>query len=102
MKYLKHLNDTGGVMGFTDENNIPIPNAPGNRHYDQMMADVDDPEHSAFIEDFNDSDNLTVADHRARAYGSVQDQLDMLYWDQINGTTKWKDHITAVKVAHPK
>ena len=21
----------------------------------------------------------------------------MMYWDQVNGTTTWKDHVTAVK-----
>ena len=30
-------------------------------------------------------------------YGNLEDQLDMMYWDQMNGTTTWKDHITAVK-----
>jgi hypothetical protein len=30
------------------------------------------------------------------------DQLDMQYWDQVNGTTIWADHISAVKAAHPK
>ena len=39
---------------------------------------------------------------RDRDYGSVQDQLDMIYWDQVNGTTKFKDHAASVKVAHPK
>ena len=30
-------------------------------------------------------------------YGMIEDQLDMMYWDQMNGTTTWKDHITATK-----
>ena len=30
-------------------------------------------------------------------YGSIEDQLDMMYWDQVNGTTTWKDHVSAVK-----
>ena len=38
----------------------------------------------------------------AAAYASIGDQLDMQYWDQVNGTTTWKDAIAAVKVAHPK
>ena len=29
-------------------------------------------------------------------------QLDMQYWDSVNGTTTWKDHITAVKSKYPK
>ena len=30
-------------------------------------------------------------------YGSIEDQMDMMYWDQVNGTTTWKDHVTSVK-----
>jgi len=39
---------------------------------------------------------------RAAAYPSVQEQLDMQYWDSVNGTTTWADAIAAVKAAHPK
>ena len=39
---------------------------------------------------------------RALAYGSIGDQLDMQYWDAVNGTTTWKDHVAKVKADHPK
>jgi len=39
---------------------------------------------------------------RQIAYPSIEEQLDMLYWDGINGTTNWSDAITAVKAANPK
>ena len=39
---------------------------------------------------------------RATAYPSIQDQLDMQYWDSVNGTTTWKDAIAAVKTENPK
>ena len=39
---------------------------------------------------------------RQEAYGSIADQLDMMYWDNVNGTTTWKDHITQVKSDNPK
>lgn len=39
---------------------------------------------------------------RQSGYASVTDQLDQLYWDQINGTTVWRDTITAHKSATPK
>ena len=35
-------------------------------------------------------------------YGTIADQLDQQYHDAIDGTTTWKDGITAVKTAHPK
>lgn len=39
---------------------------------------------------------------RQSAYGSIAEQLDMMYWDQVNGTTVWKDHVAKVKSDNPK
>jgi len=39
---------------------------------------------------------------RQRAYPSIEEQLDMMYKDQINDTTTWKDAITKVKTDNPK
>jgi ribosome-interacting GTPase 1 len=39
---------------------------------------------------------------RAAAYPSIQEQLDMQYWDSVNGTTTWADTIAAVKQEFPK
>ena len=39
---------------------------------------------------------------RQEAYGSIADQLDMQYWDAVNDTTTWKDHIAKVKNDNPK
>jgi len=39
---------------------------------------------------------------RATAYPTIQEQLDMQYWDNINGTTTWEDAIAKVKADNPK
>ncbi len=39
---------------------------------------------------------------RQEAYPGIWDQLDMIYWDQVNGTTKFKETITKVKTDIPK
>jgi hypothetical protein len=39
---------------------------------------------------------------RVAEYPSLQEQLDMQYWDAINGTTTWQDAIQAVKNKYPK
>ena len=39
---------------------------------------------------------------RASSYASIGEQLDMQYWDAVNGTTTWKDHIAKVKSDNPK
>ena len=47
-------------------------------------------------------DKLNYQFDRADAYPSIQEQLDMQYWDQVNSTTKWKDAIAKVKADNPK
>jgi len=39
---------------------------------------------------------------RQQEYPSLQEQADMQYWDQINGTTIWQDTITEIKEKYPK
>jgi len=39
---------------------------------------------------------------RAKEYPSIQEQLDLQYWDKVNGTNKWQDAINAVKAKYPK
>lgn len=45
---------------------------------------------------------FSYIDARRNAYATIEDQLDMQYKDQINGTTTWKDHIEQVKSDNPK
>jgi len=39
---------------------------------------------------------------RAKEYPSIQEQLDLQYWDKVNGTNKWQEAINAVKAKYPK
>jgi predicted lipoprotein len=39
---------------------------------------------------------------RAKDYPSIQEQMDMQYWDAINGTTTWLDAINSIKQKYPK
>jgi hypothetical protein len=39
---------------------------------------------------------------RAKEYPSIQEQLDLQYWDKINNTNKWQQAINAVKQKYPK
>ena len=39
---------------------------------------------------------------RDRQYPSWQEQMDMQYHDQVDGTTTWKDTIAKVKTDNPK
>ena len=52
------------------------------------------------------AEELRVADvyriPRRREYPEMADQLDMIYHDQVNGTTTFKDAIDAIKTKYPK
>ena len=47
-------------------------------------------------------DNNQYQRDRAISYPSIQEQLDMQYWDSVNGTSNWKNIITKVKTDFPK
>jgi|TARA_R100000482_G_C4989251_1_gene86659 hypothetical protein len=49
-----------------------------------------------------DDEQNGYKEDRKKAYASIEEQLDMMYWDKINNTTNWKDHITQVKLDNPK
>lgn len=48
------------------------------------------------------TDPDTYKYNREQEYSSIQEQLDMQYWDSVNGTTTWKDAIAKVKSDNPK
>jgi hypothetical protein len=64
----------------------------------------------AYVTEVPDTEFDTVIDEvalefnrqRQKSYPSIQEQLDMQYWDSVNGTTVWADTIAAVKAANPK
>ena len=49
-----------------------------------------------------DYDNKKYQRDRADSYPSIQDQLDMQYWDKVNSTTTWQTAIAKVKSDNPK
>lgn len=44
----------------------------------------------------------TYVDKRVESYPSITEQLDMLYWDMVNGTSTWQDTIDTIKKRYPK
>ena len=47
-------------------------------------------------------DAKAYARSRATAYPTIQEQLDMQYWDRVNGTTIWADTVAQIKLENPK
>lgn len=61
----------------------------------QERIEQDDPEYIEFI-------TPGYRDLRRKAYKPIGEQLDMIYWDKVDGTTLWQDHINEVKTQYPK
>lgn len=57
-----------------------------------------------------DAEAVAMAEAEATAYIQqrkdahilIGDQLDMQYWDLVNGTTIWKEYVTGIKEQYPK
>ena len=87
---LQALRDGDGIFKQVNNERLPI----SDDDFEQMVIDC---ANSKFDEQQN-----VYKTARQEAYGSVQDQLDMQYWDGVNGTTLWADHIAQVKADNPK
>ena len=77
-----------------------IPKAEGNRDYQQFVQDV--AEQGIEIVEGPDVKSPSYAKLRAADYPSREEQLDMQFHDQVNGTTTWRDTIQAIKDKYPK
>lgn len=77
-----------------------IPVDPANSDYQQFVQEV--AEQGIDIVEGPDIIEPDYATLRQQDYPSHEDQLDMMYWDNVNGTTTWEDTITAIKERHPK
>ena len=89
--------DIGNSVSISKDN-MSIPRSDGNRHYKMFIEDI------ALGNDTVEGPDIVEPSYvelRAAAYPSMVDQLDMQYWDSVNGTTTWADAIQAVKDAHP-
>lgn len=48
------------------------------------------------------AESTAYTQQREDAHIKIGDQLDMQYWDLVNGTTVWKDYVAAIKAEFPK
>ena len=87
---LQALRDGDGIYKQVNNERLPISD-------DDFEQKVIDCANSKF-----DKQENGYKTARQQAYGSVQNQLDMQYWDGVNGTTLWADHIAQVKADNPK
>ena len=67
-----------------------------------VVVELSDAEKQATLDAWNAPDTRPYFQKRLEEYPSTGDQLDMQYWDSVNDTTTWKDHIASVKDQFPK
>ena len=87
---LQALRDGDGIFKQVNNERLPI----SDDDFEQMVVDCANSK-------FDNQENGYKED-RQQAYGSIAEQLDMQYWDLVNNTTTWKDHIAQVKADNPK
>lgn len=47
-------------------------------------------------------ESITYFEKRVSEYPKLEEQLDMIYKDMLNGTSNWQDLITSIKDKYPK
>ncbi len=80
-----------------------VPNDMGNRHRVMIQEWIDagnTPE--PYVAPEPHWIDKRLANMENGGYGSIGEQLDMLYWDKKNGTDNWEKHIDKVKSDIPK
>ena len=82
--------DSNGQGPYIKEWNISSVTKPT----DEQLNAVDS------AADLSERQNAVRSTRRA-AYGDLNSQLDMQYWDNVDGTTTWKDHVAKVKADNP-
>jgi hypothetical protein len=92
---INHLN----TQLIKKENSF-IPIVDDNTSYQQFIKDV--AEQGIEIVEGPDIIEPDYATLRSQEYPSREEQLDMMYWDKVNGTTVWEDTIQGIKDLYPK
>ena len=85
---------------------IDKPEGTVKVHKNGVDVLIEGDEYNAWVDDvatsrLDDEQNGWI-EKRVKEYLAIADQLDMQYWDEVNGTTTWKDHIAKVKGDNPK
>jgi hypothetical protein len=87
---LQALRDGDGIFKQVNNERLPI----SDDDFEQMVIDCANSKY--------DQQENGYKSARQEAYGDLGSQLDMQYWDLVNNTTTWKDHIAQVKSDNPK
>jgi hypothetical protein len=78
---------TGGVITWYVPTEAPVTQDQIDAELVRLQAEYDTKEYQRL---------------RADAYPPITDQLDMQYWDHVNGTVNWETAVATIKAKYPK
>lgn len=87
-------NNNVKFISGVDENGTAIFSETKPITYAEVLA-----EHQKLQTEY---DNKQYQRDRAEAYPSLKEQMDMQYWDRVNGTNNWETKIAEIKAQFPK
>jgi hypothetical protein len=96
----KIFNSTVSEEIFIIKNGTWILKNPDSTSYQKFIKDV--AEQGLDIVEGPDVKSPSYAELRMAEYPSREEQFDMQFHDQVNGTTTWRDTIQAIKDKYPK
>ena len=97
-KYAKIINDeTKAVCVFTGSD-LNWAKQNGFCEY-EIEQDI---KGNFYLNGFAPEIKKTYQEKRLEEYPSVLEQLDMIYWDKVNGTNLWQQKISEIKAKYPK
>ena len=74
----------------------------GKLIFNWLTSEIPKPSDSDLQKWFEEHEALQYQRDRETSYPSIQEQLDMQYWDAVNGTNKWQEAVAKVKADNPK
>ena len=83
-------------------NNLPYNTIEGDKYFKETLKLYNEHPELFAIEKETIKRQPTYQELRIVEYGTTEEQLDMIYWDKVNGTNKWIEHITNVKEKYKK
>lgn len=99
-KIYKTRDNLFGVIKDNTSHKVIFLAEQENSDYQQFIKDV--AEQGIEIVEGPDIIEPDYATLRQQEYPSREEQLDMMYWDKVNGTTVWEETIQAIKEKYPK
>jgi hypothetical protein len=92
------LTESGNYTVNKDADMISVPDNMDNRHRVMIQEWIDAGNTpTPYVEPVKSYSEL-----RQQEYPPMSDQLDMLFWDKMNGTEIWKNNIIKIKEKFPK